>query len=101
VSADNRHAEDEVARAARWAAHWRQLELEALAVARAMIDATSKRYMLFISKSYKLLGERAEARRQRLAAMAKSNSSGSPTGGVRTSTATVTPGLALALAMRC
>jgi hypothetical protein len=41
--------------------------------------------MLFISKSYKLLAERAEARRQRLAAMAKSNSSGSPTGATRTS----------------
>jgi hypothetical protein len=87
VSADNRDAEDEVevARAARWAARWRQLELEALAVARAMTDATSKRYMLFISKSYKLLAERAEARRQRLTAMAKSNPSASPTGATRTS----------------
>jgi len=71
VPADNRDVEDEVVQAARWAARWRQLEHEALGVARAMSDATSKRYMLFISESYKLLAERAEVRRQRLVAMAK------------------------------
>ena len=75
MSADKRDVKDEVVQAARWAARWRQLEVEARAVARAMRDATSKRYMLFISESYKLLAERAEARRQRLAAMAKPNPS--------------------------
>ena len=75
MSADNRDAEDEVVQAARWAVRWRQLELEAFEVARAMTDATSKRYMLFISESYKLLAERAEARRARLAGMAKPNPS--------------------------
>jgi len=75
VSAGNRDAEDEVVQAARWAVRWRQLELEAFEVARAMTDATSKRYMLFISESYKLLAERAEARRARLAGMAKPNPS--------------------------
>jgi hypothetical protein len=73
VSANNRDAEGDIVQASRWAARWRELELEALDVARAMTDPAAKRYMLFISESYRLLAERAESRRDRLTALVKAS----------------------------
>ena len=71
MAADYRNAEEDSALAARWAVRWRELEREALEVGRAMADPAAKRYMLFISESYRLLAERAETRMQRLAALAQ------------------------------
>jgi len=53
------------------AARWRELELEARGVARAMIDPEVKGHMLFLSESHGVLAKRAELRKQRLAAVAK------------------------------
>ena len=53
------------------AARWRELELEARGVARAMIDPEVKGHMLFLSESYRVLAKRAELRKQRLAAFAE------------------------------
>jgi hypothetical protein len=55
----------------RHAARWRELELEARGVARAMIDPEAKRHMLFLSESYRVLAKRAELRKLRLAAFAE------------------------------
>lgn len=74
MPADDRNEEDS-ALAARWAGRWRQLEREALEVGRAMTDPAAKRYMLFISESYRLLAERAETRMQHLAALAQAKRS--------------------------
>jgi hypothetical protein len=53
------------------AARWRELELEARGVARAMIDPEAKRHMLFLSESYRVLAKRAELRKRRLAVFAE------------------------------
>jgi hypothetical protein len=57
----------DLAQAARWAQRWRQLASEALDVARAMTDPQARRYMRFLSESYRLLAERAELRKKWLA----------------------------------
>ena len=55
------------AQAARWVQRWRDLEAEALDLARAMTDPEARRYMLFLAESYRLLAERAEVRKKQLA----------------------------------
>ena len=55
--------------AARWAQRWRELAAEALDVARAMTDPQARRYMRFLSESYRLLAERAELRKTGLAGL--------------------------------
>jgi len=70
VSRDIREIERQLERAARWAAKWRNLEEEALEVACAMRDPEARRQMQLISEGYRLLAERAEERRERLAARA-------------------------------
>jgi len=70
MSRDIREIELEIAQAARWAAKWRKLEEEALEVASVMRDPEARRQMQFISEGYRLLAERAEERRERLAARA-------------------------------
>jgi len=57
--------------AARWAQRWRELAAEALDVARAMTDPQARRYMRFLSESYRLLAERAELRKTGLAGLLK------------------------------
>jgi hypothetical protein len=57
------------AQAARWAQRWRDLEAEALDLARAMTDPEARRYMLFLAESYRLLAERAEVRKKQLAGL--------------------------------
>ena len=64
-------AERDAAQTARCAARWRELEREALDLASAMADPEAKRNMLFASESYKLLAERAELRKELLAAVAE------------------------------
>jgi hypothetical protein len=66
----NHKVERDPAQAARWAANWRKLEVEALQIARAMGDPEARRHMFFISEAYRLLAERAELRRDRLVAPA-------------------------------
>jgi hypothetical protein len=58
--------EKDAAQAARWAAKWRDLAEEALAVAETMGDPEARRHMLFIAEAYKLLAERAKERSVRL-----------------------------------
>jgi hypothetical protein len=70
VSRDIREIEREITQVAWWAAKWRKLEEEALEVASTMGDLDARRQMLFISKGYRLLAERAEERRERLVAYA-------------------------------
>jgi len=50
---------------ARDAERWRRLEAEARTIAAAMTDPEARRLMLFIVEGYKLLAERAEARKTR------------------------------------
>lgn len=45
------------------AERWRKLAVEAREIADAMTDPDAKRVMLFIAQGYKLLAERAEARK--------------------------------------
>ena len=45
------------------AERWRTLAAEALAVAETMTDPEAQRVMLFIAEGYRLLAERAEARK--------------------------------------
>ena len=45
------------------AERWRTLAAEALAVAETMTDPEARRVMLFIAEGYRLLAERAEARK--------------------------------------
>ena len=47
------------------ARRWRELEQEALDVARSMTDPEARRYMLFISEGYGRLAQRAELRKDR------------------------------------
>ena len=70
MSRDIREIERHIAQAARWATKWRDLEEEALEVACAMRDPEARRQMQLISEGYRLLAERAEERRERLAARA-------------------------------
>lgn len=66
---DKDAARGDFAQAARWAQRWRELEAEALDVAQAMTDPQARRYMLFLSESYRLLAERAELRKKWLAGL--------------------------------
>lgn len=68
MSRDLKQTEREIAEAARCAVKWRMLQKEAFQVARAMADPEARRHMRFISDGYQLLAERAEERRERLAA---------------------------------
>ena len=45
------------------AERWRRVEAEARTIAAAMTDPEARRIMLFIVEGYKLLAERAEARK--------------------------------------
>ena len=45
------------------AERWRTLAAETLAVAETMTDPEARRVMLFIAEGYRLLAERAEARK--------------------------------------
>ena len=45
------------------AERWRTLAAEALAIAEMMTDPEARRVMLFIAEGYRLLAERAEARK--------------------------------------
>ena len=56
-------SEDAEAERGAVATRWRELEQEALDVARSMTDPEARRYMLFISERYRLLAQRAELRK--------------------------------------
>jgi hypothetical protein len=58
--------ERDAAQAARWGVKWRDLAVEALAVAETMRNPEARRHMLFIAEAYKLLAERAGERSVRL-----------------------------------
>ena len=55
-SACEGRAEQAASRAVRWAATCRKLQLEALQIARTMIDSQARRHMVFISAGYRLAG---------------------------------------------
>ena len=70
MSRDFKQIEGEIAQAARWAVKWRLLQNEALGIAGAMRDPEARQHMLSIAKAYRLLAERAEEQRERLARLA-------------------------------